>query len=766
MSDDLNRQIFKEEAYDLLTELEGALLELEQSPKEIDLVNQVFRALHTIKGSGAMFGFEDIAEFTHEVESVFDMVRNGDLPVTPELCSLALKSRDYIKKMLDASDSSEVVAPEMMEEILSGLRNVAGGGSDEPEPIEEAAEPAEEPSASAVEPEEGAEPAEGPRGVEGPRAYRIVLASKSSQVMDSDVLDTLFAELGKLGELQVTPPSGDTVADDAAPWILRLVAPVDKDAVHDVFFFTDADIEVKVTEEGSEPETSSAAPSEPSSETASDVISEAAPSGHEPEEAEPAAEPVELPVPEAPRPGPVNDSHEIMDFDDTPRLGEILIESGAVSEDDVRNALKKQRSLGQILKDEGKVAPEKVESAAKIQAQARERDANRKKQESLSSIRVAADKLDYLVDLVGELVIVQAQITQVVSERADPTLTVLAEELERLSDELRDSTLGIRMLPIGTSFSKFKRLVRDLSAELGKEISLATSGEDTELDKTVIERLGDPLVHLLRNSIDHGIETPEERKAAGKSPNGLIMLSAEHSGGEVLIRITDDGRGMAPEMIREKAIERGMIARDSDMSDKELLKLIFEPGFSTAKTVTNVSGRGVGMDVVKRAIDSLRGSIDINSKPGKGTTLTIRLPLTLAIIDGLQVKVEDGFYVIPLSLVEECVELARKDVEEGSDQRILHLRGEIVPYIHLRELFGIEGENPPIEQIVITGVEGSRVGIVVDTVIGEHQTVIKSLGRVYKDVEGLSGATIKGDGSIALILDIPSLVRRVIAESR
>jgi two-component system chemotaxis sensor kinase CheA len=455
-----------------------------------------------------------------------------------------------------------------------------------------------------------------------------------------------------------------------------------------------------------------------------------------------------------------------------PLIGEMLVESGDLTYADVAEALTSQKGgldkpLGQILTETGKVPPEKVSNAVKRQGEVREKAVHKKRQEALSSIRVAADKLDYLVDLVGELVIVQAQITQVVSEKHDSALTLLAEELERLSDELRDSTLGIRMLPIGTSFSKFRRLVRDLSADLGKQITLSTSGAETELDKTVIERLGDPLVHLLRNSIDHGIEQPQERQAKGKPPQGNILLSAEHSGGEVLIRITDDGKGMSSEMIREKGIERGLITKDAEMTEKELLKLIFEPGFSTAKTVTSVSGRGVGMDVVKRAIDSLRGTIDIDSKPNAGTTITIRLPLTLAIIDGLQVRVEDEYYVIPLSLVEECVELSRSEVEEaGSEQRILHLRGEIVPYIHIREWFDIEGENPPIEQIVITGVEGSRVGIVVDTVIGEHQTVIKSLGRVYKDVEGISGATIKGDGSIALILDVPSLVRRVIAESR
>ena len=745
MSDDLNRQIFKEEAYDLLTELEGALLELEESPHEMDLVNQVFRALHTIKGSGSMFGFEDIAEFTHEVESVFDMVRNGDLPVTPQLCSLALKSRDYIKKMLDASESSDVVEPELMEEILAGLRNVSAGGDAEAEPVAETPEEAPDVAEEAA-PEAGPETDEPGE----PHVFMVQLKARGTDPVDPSALEKLIDELGKVGDVAMV--SEETGEGAPARWTFSLTTRAGADDVHDVFFFADADLEVEVTEEGS---AEGAAPVEPSAEAPA-----------QPEAPAPAPTPAPKPAaPAAQTPPPHPQGEE--DFgDDAPRLGEILIKSGAVSEDDVRDALSKQRSIGQILRDEGKVAPEKVESAVQLQAQAKERDASRRKQEALSSIRVAADKLDYLVDLVGELVIVQAQITQVVSERKDPALTALAEELERLSDELRDSTLGIRMLPIGTSFSKFRRLVRDLSGELGKEIGLSTSGEDTELDKTVIERLGDPLVHLLRNSLDHGIETPEERQAAGKRPQGLIMLAAEHSGGEVLIRITDDGRGMSPEAIREKAIERGMITRDTEMTEKELLKLIFEPGFSTAKQVTNVSGRGVGMDVVKRAIDSLRGTIDIDSKPGKGTTITIRLPLTLAIIDGLQVQVGDGYYVIPLSLVEECVELSRADVEENTDQRILHLRGEIVPYIHLRDCFAIEGENPAIEQIVITGVEGSRVGIVVDTVIGEHQTVIKSLGRVYKDVEGLSGATIKGDGSIALILDIPSLVRRVIAESR
>jgi len=735
MSDDLNRQIFKEEAYDLLAELEVALLELEENPDDMDVVNQIFRALHTIKGSGSMFGFEDIAEFTHEVETVFDMVRNGDLGVSPTLCNLALKSRDYIKMMLDSSEADEVVAPDLMEEVLSGLKALSTGEAavesvaEEPEAVPEAESTV---SASSV-----------------MHSFIIKLTAKPDVQVNEPMLESLFEELVKLGEFSVVTRPGDVPGEEGRPpyWECSLKTEIAKDNVADVFFFVDADLNIEIVEAGEE-----------------EIPVVPAPPAAPPVTEKPVAAP---PVKKSAPVFALDDDDDDEDDDDfAPKLGELLVESGHVTEDDVKEALKKQKPLGQILAEDGKVEREKIDLVVQRQAMAKEREASRKKQEALSSIRVAADKLDYLVDLVGELVIVQAQITQVVSERSDPQMTALAEELERLSDELRDSTLGIRMLPIGTSFSKFKRLIRDLSSELGKEIGLRTSGEDTELDKTVIERLGDPLVHLLRNSLDHGIEPPAERVAAGKPAQGMILLAAEHSGGEVLIRITDDGRGMSTERIREKAIERGLITKDTELTERELLKLIFEPGFSTAKEVTNVSGRGVGMDVVKRAIDSLRGTIDIDSKPGKGTTITIRLPLTLAIIDGLQVRVENEYYVIPLSLVEECVELARADMDEDSNQRILHLRGEIVPYIHIRDWFGVEGENPPIEQIVITGVEGSRVGIVVDTVIGEHQTVIKSLGRVYKDVEGISGATIKGDGSIALILDIPSLVRRVVAESR
>jgi two-component system, chemotaxis family, sensor kinase CheA len=337
--------------------------------------------------------------------------------------------------------------------------------------------------------------------------------------------------------------------------------------------------------------------------------------------------------------------------------------------------------------------------------------------------------------------------------------------VERLITELRDNTMSIRMLPNGNTFSKFKRLVRDLSAELGKQITLVTEGEETELDKTVIEKLNDPLVHLIRNSIDHGIETPAVREKTGKRKEGTVKLIAEHSGANVLIHIIDDGAGIDPEALRLKAIEKGIIHPEDILTEKDIYNLIFAPGFSMAQKVTNVSGRGVGMDVVKRAIDALSGTIEIKSKKDEGTTITLKLPLTLAIIDGLLVRIGDTFFVLPLSSIEECVELTREDIRRMHGKNVTHIRGEIVPYIPLREKFQIAGDPPAIEQIIISRNSDGRIGLVVDQVIGQHQTVIKTMGKFYRHIKEISGATILGDGTVALIIDIPQLIQRAILEA-
>jgi len=443
-----------------------------------------------------------------------------------------------------------------------------------------------------------------------------------------------------------------------------------------------------------------------------------------------------------------------------------LIERGLVSQEDLQEALGAQKRIGEMLVDKGLVEPSRVESALAEQEHIKAVRSRYRKEEQTSSVKVPAERLDALVNLVGEMVTVQARLSQTVSSMDHSELLSISEEVERLTAELRDNTMSIRMLPIGTTFSKFKRLVRDLSGELGKDILLATDGGETELDKTVIERLNDPLVHLIRNCIDHGIEPPGVREAAGKPRQGTIQLSAMHSGANVLIRITDDGAGLDTDAIRSRALEKGLMAAETELSETELFSLIFAPGFSTARQVTSVSGRGVGMDVVKRSIEALRGSIDVSSQRGMGTTITLKLPLTLAIIDGLLVKVGEGHYVLPLSIVEECVELTREDVARAHGRHITYVRGEIVPYIRLRDRFAVNGNAPEIEQIVITECPGGNVGFVVDSVIGEHQTVIKNMGRIYRNVDVIAGATILGDGKVALIMDIPQLVRGAEIDSR
>lgn len=375
-----------------------------------------------------------------------------------------------------------------------------------------------------------------------------------------------------------------------------------------------------------------------------------------------------------------------------------------------------------------------------------------------NSLRVPAERLDELMDRVGELVIAQARLTQLAALSADSSLKSVAEELERLSSGLRDTTMGIRMVPIGSLFSRFRRLVHDLSTELGKEIEFITSGEETELDKTMIERLADPLVHLIRNSVDHGLEAAERRVATGKPARGTVRLSAVYAGAEVTISVSDDGAGLNTTRIRQKAEENGIITADARLTDSELHQLIFAPGFSTAKEITALSGRGVGMDVVKKTIEGLRGKIHLTSEPGKGTTVTLRLPLTLAIIEGMLVRVGTGRFAIPLSAVEECVELPATALTASRGRNFLDIRGSLVPFISLRDVFGTPGERDPFQKVVIVSSAGGRVGLVVDQIIGNTQTVIKQLSKLHADLPNFSGATILGDGTVALILDTARLV--------
>jgi two-component system chemotaxis sensor kinase CheA len=401
------------------------------------------------------------------------------------------------------------------------------------------------------------------------------------------------------------------------------------------------------------------------------------------------------------------------------------------------------------------IAQVKREAAPAQQAPAA---ADNRQAKAAESVRVPAERLDELMDRVGELVIAQSRLSQLASSSSDIALRSVSEEIERLSGELRDTMMVLRMVPVATLFGRFRRLVHDLARETGKVIELVTEGETTEVDKTVIERLADPLVHLVRNSIDHGLEPPEERLAAGKTEAGTVTLSARQAGGEVIISIKDDGRGINRERVRAKAESSGLIQPGQPLSDAELLQLIFAPGFSTAATITNLSGRGVGMDVVKKTVEALRGTIDVVSLSGQGSEVSLRIPLTLAIIDGLLVRVGSGRYVIPLSAVEECLELSLEEDLRSRGRSFISLRDSLVPFLRLRDLFRT-GTKPDVHQKVVvisTGTE--RVGLVVDQIIGDHQTVIKSMSKLHHDVATFSGATILGDGSVALILDVGHLV--------
>ncbi|WP_298107810.1 chemotaxis protein CheA, partial [Bradyrhizobium sp.] len=375
----------------------------------------------------------------------------------------------------------------------------------------------------------------------------------------------------------------------------------------------------------------------------------------------------------------------------------------------------------------------------------------------IATVRVQAERLDELMDRVGELVIAQARLSQLAASGADLSIKMIAEEIERLASSLRDTTMGARMVPIGSLFGRFRRLVHDLSRDLEKPVEFVTSGEDTELDKTMIECLADPLVHLIRNAVDHGIEDNAARATAGKTEPGRIELQAVHSGAQVLVTVRDNGGGLNTARIRAKAEEQGLIAPGATLSDNEIHQFLFHPGFSTAQTVSALSGRGVGMDVVKRTIENMRGSIDLSTKPGQGTTVTLRLPLTLAIIEGLLIRVGEGRYIIPLSAVEECVELMAED-QRSRGRSFLNVRGDLVPFLRLREILQMSGAAEPHQKTIIISTGETRVGLVADQIIGNHQTVIKSLSKLHSDVTIFSGATILGDGTAALILDVVQLV--------
>ena len=695
---DLPQQAFKEEAYELLGELEDSLLELEDQPEDMDIIGQVFRAMHTIKGSGAMFGFTAIAEFTHEVETVFDLVRNGELKVSKHLVDLSLQARDHILSLLNEDSDDESSEQIDGSELVQQFQTLAGQSS--PADVAVETQPVVQQSAP----------------VETLQTYRIRFKPNIDILHNGTMIENLLDELSELGTCRIVAHKRNVLPLDQldpencyVSWDAILTSPCTQDDIRDVFIFVEDDCELLIS-----------------------IVDTGSDDGDQ----------------------------------QIKRLGDILIERGEISQVEIDAVMAKTKRIGDMLVDANLVSRDQIESALAEQQEVRKIKETRKEKAPVSSsLRVPAERLDELVNLVGEMVTVQSRLSQTANSKADPELQSIAEEVERLTEELRDSTLNIRMLPIGSTFSKFKRLVRDISNDLGKKVELETVGAETELDKTVIEQLNDPLVHIIRNSMDHGIEMPEDRLRAGKAEHGTVHLSAEHSGDSVIIQIRDDGKGLDADVLRKKAISKGLMGVGDDLPRQQILQMIFAAGFSTAEKVTGLSGRGVGMDVVKRAIEALRGSISLESETGVGTTVSMRIPLTLAIIESLLVEIGDGSFVLPLSAVEECVELTAADTRESHGRHLANVRGELVPYLPLRQIFDIDGPVPEVQQIVITNINGQRLGFVVDGVVGEHQTVIKSLGPMYRSVQSVSGATILGDGSVALILDIVHLMQQSITSS-
>jgi two-component system chemotaxis sensor kinase CheA len=628
-------ETFRQEAQDLLEQVEQGLLDLAHRPGDRDLVDAVFRALHTLKGSGAMFGFDALAAFTHHCETAFDRVRKGEVAATPELVGAVLAAQDHMRALAEGRPASEADG----DALLAELRRVVDGAGN-PASVQEPAEP-------------------------DLNTWRIRFSLPADALVNGVRPLPLLDELRDLGECKVV------VITDAVPdfdvlnptechlaWDVTLVTQHGRDAIEDVFIFVIDDMTLDIQA----------------------VEADAAP-----------------------------------------------------------------------VADEVEAAP--AQAVANDEAVADSRQAK-----TGDTVRVPAERLDEMMDRVGELVIAQSRLKQLSASSSDIALRAVAEEIERLASEMRDTMMIVRMAPIAQLFGRFRRLVHDLARDTGKAIELVTEGEATELDKTVIERLADPLVHLIRNAADHGLETPEERAAAGKPAAGRILLAARQSGAEVVITITDDGRGVDRARVRAKAEESGLIQPGEALSDAELLQQIFAPGFSTAAAITNLSGRGVGMDVVKRTIEGLRGAIELTSTPGEGSVVSLRIPLTLAIIDGLLIRVGTGRYVIPLASVEECVELSIEQDMRSTGRSLITLRDELTPFIRLRELFATRTPPDVHQKIVVVSTGQERVGLVVDQILGDHQTVIKSLSGFHAEVGAFSGATILGDGGVALILDIGCLV--------
>lgn len=763
-------QLFFEEVAEHLENMEQLLLSLDPEEPDPEDLNAIFRAAHSIKGGAGTFGFTDMASFTHVMESVLDKVRNGALPITQELIDVCLESGDVLHDQLAGHRDGAKVHPHAADGLVARLQKIAGDHGAVTHAAHVATITAPSPATS--------EASEG--GAADGESYRLRFTPESA--FDAESSAAVLAELAALGTVELVS------APDAAVWevVLRTKRP---EEIKDVFsWLGDASrLELKPLDQSGEPAYGFFEPLpgndsvsadedpgygffEPLPESSAGIAATEDPGyGF----FEPLPEPVAplksgddpgygffdpLPEPAATVATDVGDHVGYGFFEPLPepvRKPEALPVAEVVAS-----------AQAPVLIATPVSAPHEPEVSEVLPERRKgERVGGRRETDKAAdtSIRVGVEKVDQLINLVGELVITHAMLAQSIG-RTDPVLyqdlhNGLAQ-LERNSRDLQESVMSIRMLPMNVVFSRFPRVVRDLANKLGKQVELRLQGESTELDKSLTERITDPLTHLVRNSLDHGIENPEDRLAAGKLPQGTILLSASHQGGHIVIEVSDDGRGLNRQKLISKAREKGIPASD-EMSDHDVWQLIFAPGFSTAETVTDVSGRGVGMDVVKRNIQAIGGRVELSTSPGYGTRTTIHLPLTLAILDGMSIAVGDNMFIIPLTNIVESLQPRAENIKAISGRGyVIQVRDEYLPLISLYEVFHLTPKftDPSTGIVVVVGAGSEKMALFVDELLGQHQVVIKSLETNYRKVKGISGATIMGDGRVALILDVPALV--------
>jgi two-component system chemotaxis sensor kinase CheA len=728
MSIDLSQfhQVFFEESFEGLDIMESSLLALDLAEVDAETINTIFRAAHSIKGGAGTFGFMQVSGFTHVVETLLDEIRSGDREIEQAHVDLFFQSVDCLRGLM--SDLQAGSEPDMSQadELKSKFEAILAGD------VSATDETAVDNKDTGT---ENSNQDSNNTGSEGSD----VKGWKVEFIPCEDVLCTgnepyrMFRELQDLAEavegggLEVIPhlgrlPEFSQMHPEMCylSWTIIVRADIELSDIEEIFEWVVDDCDIRYQR-----------------------LAECDLSTLE--------------------------SHQILELSADPEENSASV----VSADNVENTtavdtstVLEESSVINTVAEKAPVIKEKIEELLeKVDTKvspASEKKAVAKSAEN-TSIRVSIDKIDGLINMVGELVITQSMLGQLGQDFDVSRIQRLQEglsQLEQNTRELQESVMKIRMLPISFAFSRFPRLVRDLSKQLDKEVELVMVGENTELDKTVMEKIGDPLVHLVRNSLDHGLEGVEERTANGKSRAGTITLNAFHHGGSIVIEVKDDGAGLNKERIRSKAIEKGLIAEDEHLSDSQIYDLIFQAGFSTADVVSDVSGRGVGMDVVRRNIAELNGSIEVTSKSGEGSVFSIRLPLTLAILDGQLVKVGEEVYIFPLVSIVESIQLQKNMLNNiGGNQFVMKLRDDYVPIVCLQDIFNIDTEKKDLEGAMLVVVEGDneKIGIVVDELLGQQQVVIKSLEQNYEKVDSISGATILGDGTVALIVDISGL---------